>query len=56
MVPVADPPVFEAALEIARARAQILADLRAALERDDAEQALGFARRLVGFEPKKVTE
>lgn len=42
-------PVFEAALEIARLREQVLAELRAALERGEDAQALQLARRLVGL-------
>lgn len=49
-----DNPVFEAALEIASARAQVVAELRAALEREDNEQALQLARRLVGFGPERM--
>jgi hypothetical protein len=44
-------PVFQAALEVARARALILADLRGALARGQDELALQFARRLVGLGP-----
>lgn len=47
--------VFEAALEVSRARAQILAELRTALERDDDQQALELARRLVGLGPDQQT-
>lgn len=45
-------PVFEAALEIARSREQILAKLREALERGDDAEALKVARQLVGIGPK----
>ena len=44
-------PVFEAALEVARARALILADLRGALARGEDALALQLARRLVGLSP-----
>jgi hypothetical protein len=42
--------VFEAALEIAQARGQLLARLREALEKHDDAKALELARRLAGIE------
>jgi hypothetical protein len=41
--------LFEAALSIARSRAQTLDQLRRALERDDDAEALSIARRLTGL-------
>jgi hypothetical protein len=49
-------PVFEAALEIARSREQLLCELRGALERDDEKQALQLARRMVGLGPGKAAQ
>ena len=44
--------MFEAALEIARLRKQVLEELRAALERGEDARALQLARRLVGLSPE----
>ncbi len=42
--------MFEAALEISRARQRILADLRVALESGDNQRAIELARQIVGLE------
>jgi hypothetical protein len=47
-------PVFEAALEMARARAFVLADLRGALVRGDDALALELARHLAGLDPAQA--
>jgi len=49
-------PVFDAALEIARSRAQVLAELRGALEKGEDARALQLARRLVGLVPETKQE
>jgi hypothetical protein len=43
---------FEAALEVARSRERLLAELREKLEHGDDQRALELARRLVGIGPK----
>lgn len=47
--------LIEAVLPAARARAQMLSDLRAALEQGDERAAIAIARRYTGLPPLEVT-
>ena len=48
-----DPALLQLVVEIARARAALLAELRAAIERHDDTVALRLARRLCGIEEQR---